>query len=80
MNLFIFRRDLRLFDNKGLDYLYKKGKKIIPLFIFDTKQICKKNNKYFLDHSVQFMHESLHDLNLQLHKHETKLNLKQKSC
>ncbi|GAG14281.1 unnamed protein product, partial [marine sediment metagenome] len=33
-NLFIFHRDLRIKDNKSLDYAFKKLKNIIFIFIF----------------------------------------------
>lgn len=36
LNIFWFRRDLRLRDNKALDYALKAGFPVLPLFIFDT--------------------------------------------
>ncbi len=36
VNIFWFRRDLRLKDNKGLYFALKNSEDVIPLFIFDT--------------------------------------------
>ena len=61
MNLYIFRRDLRLADNLALNTLINS--KITPIFIYDPEQINKENNAYFSNKSVQFLSESLEDLN-----------------
>ena len=39
LGIFIFRRDLRIVDNRGLIKLSEKCKYIIPIFIFDPEQI-----------------------------------------
>jgi deoxyribodipyrimidine photo-lyase len=68
MIVFIFRRDHRLVDNTTLlrlIELYPK-EQILPMFIFDTKQIDQRKNKYFSHACVQFMIESLLDLNNQI--------------
>ncbi|MBS0625487.1 MAG: deoxyribodipyrimidine photo-lyase [Verrucomicrobia bacterium] len=62
--LFIFRRDLRLEDNTGLIYALKNSDEVIPCFIFTPKQIDA--NPYRSDHCLQFMIESLEDLEEQL--------------
>ena len=36
LNIFWFRRDLRLYDNSGLSEATNGKLKVIPLFIFDT--------------------------------------------
>jgi len=59
--LFIFRRDLRIVDNNGLNLLNEKCKNIFTIFIFTPEQVGS-GNKYKSDNSVQFMIESLHDL------------------
>lgn len=71
-SIFIFRRDLRLTDNTTLIHADKiqKDSKIIPIFIFDPYQINDKNKS---DNCVQFMVESLKDLNSQLRKYGSKL-------
>ena len=59
--LFIFRRDLRLTDNNGLNLLNSKCKNIYTIFIFTPEQVGNAN-KYKSDNAVQFMIESLQDL------------------
>ena len=68
INIFIFHRDLRLHDNTSLIKMLKDNKKIIPIFIFPPEQIDPKKNKYFSHNSVQFMIESLHELNKEIKK------------
>lgn len=70
-SIFIFRRDFRLYDNNGLNKALQESKEVIPCFIFTPEQI--KNNDYKSDNAVQFMMESLTDLNNQLKKYKTKL-------
>ena len=36
VNIFWFRRDLRLYDNSGLSEATNGKLKVIPIFIFDT--------------------------------------------
>lgn len=63
-SIFIFRRDFRIYDNIGLRKCYKESSKVYPVFIFTPEQI--KTNDYKSDNAVQFMIESLKDLNVQL--------------
>jgi len=65
--LFIFRRDLRIVDNNGLNLLNEKCKNIYAIFIFTPEQVGS-GNKYKSDNSVQFMISSLHDLSSQISK------------
>ena len=65
--LFIFRRDLRIVDNNGLNLLNEKCKNIFAIFIFTPEQVGS-GNKYKSDNSVQFMISSLHDLSSQISK------------
>jgi len=74
IGIFIFRRDFRLYDNIGLNTVLKKCKKVIPIFIFDPRQIDNNRNSYFTNNSVQFMIESLHELDSELHKLQSKLH------
>lgn len=69
--LFIFRRDLRLNDNTGLIEALKNSEEVIPCFIFDPRQV--KKNPYRSDNAVQFMLESLDDLDRQLQKFDGRL-------
>ena len=70
--LFIFRRDLRVVDNNGLNLLNEKCKNIYTIFIFTPEQVGF-GNKYKSDNSVQFMIESLDDLSSQINKSGGKL-------
>lgn len=65
--LFIFRRDLRVVDNNGLNLLSEKCEKIYAIFIFTPEQVGNKND-FKSDNSVQFMIESLKDLSSHISK------------
>lgn len=64
-NIFLFHRDLRLVDNTAL---LTAPHPITPLFVFPDEQIDSKKNKYFSHAAVQFMCESLEDLNSSITK------------
>ena len=68
INIFIHRRDFRIQDNLALNKLIDAdpNTKIFHIFIFNPKQIDPKINKYFSKNSVEFLVQSLHDLNHQL--------------
>jgi deoxyribodipyrimidine photo-lyase len=70
-SIYIFRRDLRLEDNLGLQFAIKNCKNIIPIFIFTPEQI--KVNEFKSDNAIQFMIESLKELDTELKKHKSKL-------
>jgi deoxyribodipyrimidine photo-lyase len=74
IGIFIFRRDLRIDDNRGLIKLSERCETIIPLFIFDPYQVNINNtNKNYISFPVlKFICESLTELN----KSITKLNSK----
>jgi deoxyribodipyrimidine photo-lyase len=65
--LFIFRRDLRIVDNNGLNLLKEYCKNIYTIFIFTPEQVGP-SNKYRSVNSIQFMIESLEDLASQISK------------
>lgn len=69
--LHIFRRDLRLYDNTALIEALKSSKEVIPCFIFDKRQIEK--NEYKSTNCIQFMAHSLHELDTELRKKNSKL-------
>ena len=60
-SLFIFRRDFRIVDNLGFNFAIKNCKNIIPIFIFTPEQVV--NNSFKSNNAVQFMIESLQNLN-----------------
>ena len=70
-SLFIFRRDLRLYDNIGLIEAIAQSAHVIPCFIFTPEQI--ESNPYRSDHCLQFMIDSLEDLQEQLREKKGKL-------
>ncbi len=57
INIFWFRRDLRLDDNAGLFHALTSGRPVLPIFIFDSEILDKLENKH--DKRVQFIHETL---------------------
>lgn len=70
--LFWFRRDLRLHDNHGLFQALSSGKKVLPIFIFDTEILDKLPKN---DARVTFIHEQLANINQALQKHNASLYL-----
>ena len=56
MNIFWFRRDLRLDDNVGLYHALNSDDEVLPVFIFDTT-ILSQLHKY--DPRVTFIHQQL---------------------
>jgi deoxyribodipyrimidine photo-lyase len=64
--LFLFHRDLRLIDNTALIEAIKSKQKVIPVFIFPPEQIDEEKNSYFSHPAVQFMCESLDELDKDL--------------
>jgi len=71
--LFIFRRDLRIIDNNGLNYLSTICNNIFTIFIFTPEQVGNRND-YKSDNAVQFMVESLQDLSSEISKQGGKLH------
>jgi deoxyribodipyrimidine photo-lyase len=72
INIFWFRRDLRLDDNCGLFHALQSDKKILPIFIFD-KDILRKLPKD--DARVTFLHQELENINNQLLKVNSELSV-----
>jgi deoxyribodipyrimidine photo-lyase len=70
--LFIFRRDYRIIDNNTLNLLHQQCKYIYTIFIFTPEQVGK-NNKFRSDNCVQFMIESLKDLETEIKNNGGKL-------
>ncbi|MFI0430777.1 cryptochrome/photolyase family protein [Mariniflexile sp. HMF6888] len=60
INIFWFRRDLRLDDNHGLFKALSGNRPVLPVFIFDT-EILKKLPKD--DARVTFIHQTLQNIN-----------------
>tara|TARA_B100001142_G_C14333129_1_gene654845 strand:- start:1363 stop:2649 length:1287 start_codon:yes stop_codon:yes gene_type:complete len=65
MNIFWFRRDLRLHDNTALNEALKNGT-VQPVFIFDTNILSKLSKD---DSRLTFIHSILSSINNTLNKH-----------
>lgn len=70
--VFWFRRDLRLEDNAGLQQALSSGYPVLPVFIFDTDILNGLVNLY--DRRVDYIHQALTSMHLQLQKHHSGLN------
>ena len=66
INIFWFRRDLRLEDNTALDHAFKDGLPVLPLFIFDTVILDELPAD---DPRISFIHSTLEKINSELQKH-----------
>src|SRR6186713_3113480 len=64
INVFWFRRDLRLDDNAGLYHALKSGLPVLPIFIFDKDILDRLEDKQ--DRRVEFIHASLLEIQEQL--------------
>jgi deoxyribodipyrimidine photo-lyase len=64
VNIFWFRRDLRLHDNTGLFHALKAGKPVLPVFIFDREILDKLEDKD--DRRVEFIHSALMEMQKKL--------------
>lgn len=65
VNIFWFRRDLRLDDNAGLYHALRAGN-VVPIFIFDTNILDALEDKH--DKRVHFIHDAIVGLQEQLEK------------
>lgn len=63
MNIFWFRRDLRLDDNVGLFHALNSSEEVLPIFIFDESILSQLEKK---DARVTFIHEQLQHIQSQL--------------
>ena len=70
--IFIFTRDLRLEDNSTLNIALQECEQVLPIFIFNPKQISARNS-YRSNNSIQFMIESLDEVNSDLNKYNSRL-------
>ncbi|SHG48599.1 deoxyribodipyrimidine photo-lyase [Chryseobacterium oranimense] len=71
VNIFWFRRDLRLEDNVGLYHALQSGLKVIPVFIFDTDILNRLQDKK--DRRVDYIHQALQRIHKELKKHNSGL-------
>lgn len=71
MNIFLFTRDLRIEDNTGLICAMKKSP-VTPVFILNPAQL---KSSYKSNNAIQFMCESLEELNNSLKKKNSRLHI-----
>lgn len=60
VNIFWFRRDLRLQDNAGLYQALKEKVPVLPIFIFDRNILDELDDK--ADRRVDFIHQALEEI------------------
>jgi len=74
VNIFWFRRDLRLEDNAGLYHALKDHNPVLPIFIFDRNILDELEDKK--DRRVEFIHLALQDIQRQLLKLDSSLDFR----
>ena len=74
LSIFLFTRDLRLHDNTTLIKCLKDSNFVLPIFILNSEQLSN-TNEYKSNNCIQFMCESLEDLNNQLLNKNSRLFL-----
>ncbi|MCG2431366.1 cryptochrome/photolyase family protein [Aequorivita xiaoshiensis] len=70
VNIFWFRRDLRLHDNTGFQNALKGKYPVLPIFIFDTEIISELPKD---DARITFIFQTLQSLRAELQKHGSSL-------
>ncbi len=70
-SLFIFRRDLRLLDNRGLAEATRQSRKVIAVFVFDTNILDDLRQRN--DRRVTFIHDSVTELREQFRQRDSEL-------
>ncbi|MCT2406439.1 DNA photolyase family protein [Chryseobacterium antibioticum] len=71
INIFWFRRDLRLDDNAGLCHALDSGLKVLPVFIFDTGILDHLEDRS--DKRVDYIHQALENISKELQTHNSGL-------
>jgi deoxyribodipyrimidine photo-lyase len=70
INIFWFRRDLRLNDNHGLFHALKK-RNVLPVFIFDKQILKKLDNQH--DLRINFIYQALKNIKQKLEHYNSTL-------
>src|ERR1700709_2406232 len=73
VNIFWFRRDLRLHDNAGLYHALKQNYPVVPVFIFDTNILDKLDQKK--DARVEFIRDALNAMQEELVQMDSSLEV-----
>lgn len=74
LNLFWFRRDLRLRDNAGLYHALRSGKSVQAIFIFDTSILDKLDDKQ--DRRVSFIYQNIASMKKELEEMGSTLDVR----
>jgi deoxyribodipyrimidine photolyase len=74
VDLFWFRRDLRLNDNAGLYHALKNGNPVVPVFIFDKNILDELEDR--VDRRVEFIHLAIERLQQQLNRAGSTLDVR----
>lgn len=74
VNIFWFRRDLRLYDNAGLYHALRSDNPVLPVFIFDRNILDELEDK--TDRRVEFIHLALQEIQQQLLKLGSSLDVR----
>lgn len=77
IGIYIFRKDLRIKDNRGLIKFNEIVSTIIPIFIFDPNQAVKntKNKDYFSYPALRFLCETVVELRDDMSDADGKLHI-----
>ena len=73
INVFWFRRDLRLEDNAGLYHALKDGIPVLPLFVFDRNILDKLDNR--ADRRVAFIFAAIRDIQRKLCEQQSSMEV-----
>lgn len=73
VNIFWFRRDLRLSDNNGLFQALQQQLPVVPIFIFDSNILCLLDDRK--DARVGFIHSCIVDMNEELKQLGSRLHV-----
>lgn len=69
--IFLFRRDLRLHDNTALLKALQQYDEVVPVFVFTPEQVSLQN-PYRSSNAIQFMMESLQEVDQELRLQKSK--------
>ncbi len=76
VNIFWFRRDLRLHDNAGLYYALRESNPVVPVFIFDRNILDELLLEQSIDRRVEFIRFSLEQMQGELDRLKTTLDVR----
>src|SRR4030095_6832025 len=76
INIFWFRRDLRLHDNAGLYYALKENNPVVPVFIFDRNMLDELLPEQRIDRRVEFIYRALQEMQGELDMLKTTLDVR----